>query len=149
MNARGWILALALTLLATPAWAQFQECPNIEDVPESLYFTIVNNADVLFGDLSDGVCNGIVNQGKAACRAQSNAAASCFKRSVNANYDIQIKQCEQREDSSDRALCKEEMKDSRNAAREEIDSARSNALAVCDDQFVNALRNTCEGVMPK
>ena len=64
---------------------------------------------------------------------------------MNANYDIQIKQCQQLEDPQ-RSGCKAEMKGVRNAARGEIDGARSEALDLCNGKFVSALRNTCEGV---
>ena len=149
MKPRVWMLAAALALFATPAWAQFQECSDPNDVPPSVYFSIVNNADVLFGDLSDGQCNGIVNQGKATCRAQTNAAASCLDRSVNALYDIDIVQCNQRENPMDRQDCKDEMKAWREGVKGEIKDLKEEALAVCADMFEIALDDACHGVMKK
>jgi hypothetical protein len=137
-----------VALFATPAWAQ-QECSDPEDVPESVYFTIVNNADVLFGDLTDGQCNGIVNQGKSTCRAQTNAAASCLERSVNALYDIDIIQCNQRENQMDREDCKDEMKAWRDGAKGAIKDAKEDALAVCANLFEIALDDACHGVVKK
>jgi hypothetical protein len=149
MKPRVWMLAAALALFATPAWAQFQECSDPDGVPESVYFTIVDNADVLFGDLTDGQCNGIVNQGKATCKAQTNAAASCLDRSVNALYDIDIIQCDQRENSMDRQACKNEMKAWRENLKAEIKDVKEEALAVCANLFEIALDDACHGVIKK
>jgi hypothetical protein len=143
------LVTCALAAFATPAWAQFQECPLPVNVPEDVFDTIVGDADVLFGELSDGVCNGIVNQGKATCRSRVKAAASCLKRSADAAYEIDVKLCNTLEASEVRSACKADAKDERDSVRAEVAAFKEEGLEVCSDEFVVFLGMECEGGLPK
>jgi hypothetical protein len=135
--------ALGFLLFAGSARAQFEECAFLPGVPEAVYDTIIDQASFDFGDLSDKVCNSIVKKGVSTCRTQVKAAAKCFDRAFAANYAIGVKQCQQLEDSGDRSECKAELKAIRDDGKDEIDSSKDSALAVCEGEFEAALSDDC------
>lgn len=136
-------VALGLLLSAGSARAQIQGCVDPGNVPIAVYNTIIDNADVDFGDLSEKVCKSIVKKGVSTCKAQVKSAAKCFRKAYDTNYDIAVKQCQQLEDSSDRADCKSEFKMIRDAGKDDSEDDQASALDVCAEEFAPALEAAC------
>lgn len=133
-------------LLAGSARAQFDECVSPVAVPEDVFDTIIELASIDFGDLDSKVCQKITNQGVSTCKAQVKAAAKCENRSVDALYDIAVKQCNQLEDPEDRSDCKSGSKENKQGLKADTEAERSSALAVCEGDFAEALADACAGI---
>lgn len=142
-------MVLGLLFLASSARAQFEECTEPNAVPSAVFETITDQADLDFGDLSDKVCDSIVKKGLSTCKSQVKLAAKCWDKTLDTNYDIQLKQCNQLADSGDRADCKALYKADRNAFRSTIDSATASGLDICANQFAEGLSMSCAGLVVK
>ncbi len=141
------VCGLGLLWSAGSARAQaFTECVFPSSVPESVFFTILDQSSFGFGEVPESVCHAIVKKGVATCKAQVKAAAQCFNRALAANYVIAIKQCKQLADPVDRAACKDESQAIRDGGKAEIAGARTDAIAVCETEFAGALGANCEGI---
>jgi hypothetical protein len=144
MRARALVLA-AVLMLAPRAFAQGQECEEPDGLAESVYFTILDEADAYFGAVSDAACNAIVNKGLALCNAQVKAARKCHLRSIAAVYEIQLKQCKQLDDPALRESCKANAKSDRILEREDVEEDTLFGLQICAEDFVAALAGQCTG----
>lgn len=140
---KSWLVAFAVLVLAGQAHAQFLECRPPSSVPEDVYETILDQSSFDFGDLTEAVCESIVNKGVATCKAQVKAQAKCFARSAASNLAIALKQCKQREDAGDREACVANFKAVRDGIRAEIEADKLDGLEVCEGEFVFALAETC------
>jgi hypothetical protein len=144
MRTRALILA-AVLLLAPRAFAQGQECDEPDGLAESVYFTILDEADGSFGEVSDAACNAIVKKGVALCNAQVKAARKCYLRSIAAVYEIQLKQCKRIADPALREACKTGAKSDRTFQRQDVEEDTLFGLQVCAEDFVAALLGQCMG----
>ena len=140
--------ALCLIAFAGSASAQYDECTDPNSVPFDVFTTIVEESGFDFGDLSEGVCNSIAKQGEALCKSQVKASASCLSRSVDAVHSIAVKQCNQLEDPTERSTCKDDYKDYKQAAKDEIGSMKSDGLAVCAGEMADELLAACLDGIP-
>lgn len=145
--ATAFCVSLGLLLSAGSARAQaFTECVFPSNVPESVFFTILDQASSGFGTLPESVCHAIVKKGVATCKSQVKAAAQCFNRALAANYVIAVKQCQQLADPVDRAACKDDSQATRDGGKDEISASKADGIAVCEGEFAGALGANCEGI---
>lgn len=138
-------VALGLLLFGGSARAQVQGCVLPDTVPIAVYNTIIDSADVDFGDLSEKVCKSIANKGVSTCNAQVKAADKCFRKAYDTNYEIAVKQCQQLDDSTDRADCKAEFKSIRDEGKDESADDKAEGLEICETDFAEALESACLG----
>jgi hypothetical protein len=141
--------ALGFMLVAGTARAQFDECVLPAAVPEFVFETILDQASFDFGNVSEKVCDGIVKEGIKTCKAQVKAAAKCYDRALDTNYKIALKQCNELEDSGERADCKAGFKANRDDGKSEVEVSKDSGLVVCDGEFEGALSNACLDVLIK
>lgn len=144
MSTRALVVA-AVLLLAPRAFAQGQECDEPNGIAESVYFTILDEADAYFGAVSDAACNAIVDKGLALCNAQVKAARKCHLRSIAAVYAIQLEQCKQLGDPALRESCKTDAKAARSSERQDVEEDTLFGLQICAGEFVAALAGQCMG----
>lgn len=142
MNA--WAVAFGVLLLAGSARAQFEECVQPSSVPANLFDTIIEVASFDFGALDESVCQKITNKGVSTCKSQVKAAAKCFNRSLDASYEISIKQCNQLEDSTDRSECKAGVKTNKQEGKDEVETDKQEGLAECEGEFADELSAICD-----
>jgi hypothetical protein len=135
--------ALAFMLVAGTAKAQFAECVVPSVVPDAVYDTILEEASFDFGDVSEKACNAIVKEAVKTCKAQVKAADKCFDRSLDSNYKIALKQCNELEDSGERADCKAGFKANRDDGKGEVELSKQEGLGTCDGVFAAALLDDC------
>lgn len=145
--ARAFAACLGFLLVAGSARAQFEECPIPSSVPEIVFFTIVETADLDFGALEQDVCDSIVKKGVAGCKAQTKLAAKCGQKAAATLYDIMVKQCAQIEDVALRTDCKESAKTFRTFNHDGYATSMAEGLEVCEVMFASALDDACMGVM--
>src|SRR5258705_13917957 len=93
--ARAFCACLGFLFVAGSAQAQFAECPLPTSLPETVYVTMTEQADIDFGGLDQKVCDSIVKKGVGTCRAQVKAAGKCGHKAADGIYEIMVKQCAQ------------------------------------------------------
>ena len=154
--ARVFCASLGFLLLAGSASAQYEECPLPQNIPESVFGTILDQADDFFGDLTQKTCDSIVKKGVATCKAQVKAAYKCGVKTANSNYEILLKQCATFTDAVDRADCKEGAKALRDMNKNGYRNSMENeefpelgGLAICDDEFTVVLNGACMDILVK
>jgi hypothetical protein len=147
--ARALCACLGFLFVAGAARAQFNECPLPSDLPEVVYATMTEQADLNFGGLTQQVCDSIVKKGVATCKVQVKAAAKCGHKAADGLYQIMLKQCAQIADAVDRAACKQGAKTFRDFNQNGYDGSRDDGLAVCEGMFAEALNNACMDIVIK
>jgi hypothetical protein len=135
--------ALGLVLFAGSARAQFGECVLPTNVPEAVFDTILDQAGFDFGSVSGKVCKSITNKGVSTCRTQVKAQERCFRKALEANYAISVKQCHQLGTKQERNDCRSDAKDTLKDGKSEIDDSKDDALDVCKNGFKDELDAAC------
>src|SRR5215470_4581103 len=120
MAARVVCASLGFFLLAGAARAQYAECVTPDNVPESVYDTIIAEASAQFGTLSQKACDAIVKAGTATCKVQTKGSGHCFEHAVSTDYAITLKQCAQLPMAVDRQTCVTDAKTMRDGLRAEL-----------------------------
>lgn len=136
-------LALGLLVVAGSARAQFGECVLPTNVPEAVFETILDQAGFDFGSVSGKVCKSITNKGVSTCRTQVKAQERCFRKALETNYTISVKQCQQLGTKQERNDCKSDARDALKEGKSEIDDSKDDALNVCKNTFKDELDDAC------
>lgn len=138
------VAVLGVLFAASAARAQFEECVIPASVPESVFDTIVDQAGFGFGTLSGKVCKGIANKGASTCRTQVKLQEKCFRKAIDTNYQIAVKECNQLGTKQDRKECKSDAKSLRNENRDDVKNSEKSGLDTCKDELKSALTDVCE-----
>ena len=122
----------------------FAECVNPAAVPDLVLGSILEFGSLGFGELSEKVCNSIVDKGVSLCKSQVKTAAKCEDKSASKIQDILLKQCAQLSESSDRSECKAGVKGEVDAVKDEMNADKETGIASCEGSVADAIASACD-----